>query len=114
MREIIAWSDVQRRDNVQLMAQIADHNHKHFFSEGFSNQVIDELDTNMTKAFDQIKQDPGFDKWLDRWQYLLQFPQIRDFVDVNKDTTMPNRQHYEQVLEFIGQHHKTVADRIDI
>ena len=111
MREITAWSDVQRRDNVQLMAQIADHNHKHFFSEGFSNQVIDELDTNMTKAFDQIKQDPGFDKWLDRWQYLLQFPQIRDFVDVNQDTTMPNRQHYEQVLEFIGQHHKTVADK---
>ena len=110
MREITAWSDVQRRDNVQRMAQIAGHNHKHFFSEGFLNQVIDELDTNMTNAFDQIKQDPDFDKWLDRWQYLLQFPQIRDFVDVNQDTTMPNRQQYEQVLELIEQHHKTIAD----
>ena len=114
MREITSWSDVQRRDNVQLMTQIADHNHKHFFSEGFSNQVIDELDTNMTNAFDQIKQDPGFNKWLDRWQYLLQFPQIRDFVDVNQDIQRPTRHQYEQVVQFIEQHPKTVADRIEI
>ena len=114
MREITAWSDVQRRDNVQLMAQIADHNHHHFFSEGFLNHVIDELRTNMSNAFDRIKQDPGFDKWFDRWQYLLQFPQIRDFVDVNQDTTLPTRQQYQKVLEFIDKRPKTVADRIKI
>jgi hypothetical protein len=110
MREIIAWSDVQRRDNVQLMAQIADHNHKHFFSKDFSDLVINELDTNMTEAFNQIKQNPGFDKWLDRYRYLLQFPQIRDFLKINQDIKQPTRQQYEQVLEFIGQHPKTVAD----
>jgi hypothetical protein len=110
MREIIAWSDVQRRDNVQLMAQIADHNHKHFFSKDFSDLVINELGTNMTEAFNQIKQNPGFDKWLDRYRYLLQFPQIRDFLNINQDIKQPTRQQYEQVLEFIGQHPKTVAD----
>ena len=110
MREIIAWSDVQRRDNVRLMAQIADHNHKHFFSQDFFNQVIDELGTNMTMAFDQIKQDPGFDRWIDRWPYLLKFPQIQDFVDVNHDILLPTRQQYNRVLDFIKQYPKNIAD----
>ena len=110
MREIIAWSDVQRRDNVRLMAQIADHNHKHFFSKDFSDLIIDELRTNMTKAFDQIKQDPGFDRWIDRWPYLLKFQQIQDFVNDNQDILLPTRQQYDRVLDFIKQYPKNVAD----
>jgi hypothetical protein len=68
----------------------------------------------MNKAFEQIKQDPGFDKWLDKWQRLLQFPQIQNFLDVNQDMIQPTRQQYQQVLEFIAQHPKTVADLIEI
>ena len=68
----------------------------------------------MTEAFDQIKQDPGFDKWLDKWQYFLQFPQVQDFLNVNQDTDLPTRQQYQKVLEFIDKHLKTVADPIEI
>jgi len=114
MLEVTAWSGVQRRDNVQRMQQIAYHNHKHFFSKDFSDLVINELRTNMTEAVDQIRQNPGFDKWQNRWRHLLQFPQIRDFLDTNQDLNQPTRQQYEQVLEFIGQHPKTVAERIKI
>ena len=114
LREITTWSDVQRRDSIQRMQQITDHNHKHFFSEEFSDLVINELRTNMAKSFDQIKQDPGFDKWLDKWQHFLQFPQVQDFLDVNQDIMLPTRQQYQQILEFIEQHPKTVADRIKI
>ena len=114
MREIATWSEVQRRDNIQRMQQIADHNHKHFFSKDFSDLVINELRINMAHAFNQIKQDPGFDKWLGRWQHLLQFPQVQDFLDANQDTTMPTKQQYQKVLDFIEQHPKTVADRIKI
>jgi hypothetical protein len=96
------------------MQQIVDHNHKHFFSKDFFDLIINELRTNMTEAFDQIKQDPGFDKWLDKWQHLLQFPQIRDFLNVNQDIDRPTRHQLEQVLQFIEQHLKTVADRIKI
>ena len=105
---------MQRRDNIRLMAQIADHNHKHFFSKDFSDLIIDELRTNMTKAFDQIKQDPGFDKWLDKWQRLLQFEQIQDFLDLNQDILMPTRQQYDRVLDFIKQYPKNIANRIKI
>ena len=114
MLEVNSWSDELRCDNIQLMQQIADHNHQHFFSKDFSDLIINELRTNMREAVDQITQDPGFDKWLDRWQYLLQFPQVRDFVDVNQDTTLPTRQQYQNVLEFIDKRPKTVADRIKI
>ena len=114
MREITTWSDVHRRDNIQRMQQVADHNHNHFFSKRFSDLIINELRTNMTEAFDQIKKDPGFDKWLDKWQHRLQFPQIRDFLNVNQDITRPTRQQYEQVLQFIEQHLKTVVDPIKI
>ena len=114
MLEVTAWSGVQRRDNVQRMQQIAYHNHKHFFSKDFSDLVINELRTNMTEAVDQIRQNPGFDKWQNRWRHLLQFPQIRDFLDINQDLNQPTRQQYEQVLEFIGQHPKTVAETIEI
>ena len=114
MLEVAAWSDVQRRDNVQRMQQIAEHNQQHFFSKDFSDLIINELHTNMTEAFDQIKQDPGFDKWLDRWQHLLQFPQIRDFLDVNQDIKQPTRHQYQQILDFIKRYPKTIADRIEI
>jgi hypothetical protein len=110
MREITTWSDVQRRDNIQQMQLVADHNHNHFFSKDFSDLIIDELRTNMTEAFDQIKQDLGFDKWLDKWQHFLQFAQVQDFLDFNQDITQPTRQQYEQVLEFIGHYPKTIAD----
>lgn len=114
MREITAWSDVQKLDNIQRMKQIADHNFKHFFSKDFFDLIINELRTNMTEAIDQIKQDPGFDKWLDKWHDLLQFPQIQNFLDVNQNINTPTRQQYKQVLQFIMQHPKTVADRIEI
>ena len=79
MREITAWNDDQQRDNYQLMAQIADHNHKHFFSKVFFDLVINELDTNMTEAFNQVKQNPGFDKWLSRWQHFYSFHRFETF-----------------------------------
>jgi len=110
MREITTWNDDQQHDKNQRMEQIAQHNHQHFFSSGFFDKVINELRENITMATHQIKQDPGFDKWIDRWQFLLQFPQTQEYLNVNQDTTMPTRQQYQQVLEFIQQYPKAIAD----
>jgi hypothetical protein len=109
MLEVTTWSDELRCDNIQRIQQITDHNHKHFFSKDFSDLIINELRTNMAEAFDQIKQDPGFDKWTDHYQFLLQFPQVQEYLNVNQDTTLPTRQQYEQVVDFIKQYPKTVA-----
>jgi hypothetical protein len=111
MKDIASWSDDQRRANTQLMKQIANHNHKHFFSKKFSDQVADELRTNMCKAIDQIQVNPGFNKWIDRWQHLLQFPQIQNFLDSNQDTKSATRQQYQQILEFIKKYPKPVDNQ---
>ena len=114
MLEITTWSDAQRRDSIRRMKQIADHNHKHFFSKDFSDLIMNELRMNMAQAFDQIRQNPGFDKWLGRWRHLLQCPQIQDFLDINQDLNQPTRHQYQQILDFIKRYPKTVADRIKI
>jgi len=110
MLEITARSPNQRCKDARRIQHIADYNHKHFFSKDFADMVAGELRTNMKKAFDQIKQDPGFEAWQDRWKCFLQFPQVQDFLDTNKNSALPTRQQYEQVLEFIGQHPKTIAN----
>ena len=54
--------------------------------------------------------DPGFENWQDRWKCLLKFPQVQDFLDMNQNSALPTRPQYEQVLEFIKQYPKTIAD----
>jgi hypothetical protein len=110
MREITTWSDAQRRVNAQRMAQIVDHNHKHFFSKCFSNLVTNELRTNMTRAFDQMKVNLGADQLVGSIQNLLKFAQVQDFLNSNHDPAFPTKQQYEKVLEFIQQYPKTIAD----
>lgn len=109
MCDISNWSDTQRLANTQRMKQIVDHNQKHFFSEAFFDLVISELKTNMSKAFEQIKADPGFDKWTKRWQHFLMFLEIQEFLDHNQDLFSPTRTQYERIREFIDQYPKTVA-----
>ena len=110
MLEIAARSPDQKCKDARRIQQIADYNHKHFFSKDFADIVLGELRTNMKKAFDQIKQDPGFEAWQDRWKCFLQFPQVQDFLDTNQNNVLPTRPQYEQVLEFIKQYPKTIAD----
>ena len=110
MLEITNWSESQRNDNTQRMEQIADYNQKHFFSKDFSDQVIGELRGNMCKAFDQIKTNPEFDIWIQRWQYVLQFSEMQEFLSSNKDLQQATKQQHDKILDFIKQYPKTVAN----
>jgi hypothetical protein len=110
MRDIASWSDAQRVANTQRMAHITNHNKKHFFSKDFSDQIIDELRKNMREAFDQIKSQPGFDEWMQRWQRFLQVPKIQEFITrPHSRSTDPSKMQYKRILEFIDQYPKSVA-----
>ena len=110
MRDISAWSAEQWMSNKHRLAQIAEHNQKHFFSDAFSNQIIMELRTNMMHAFAQIKADPEFDSWIARWQGRLQHEEIQKFMDQpHENNLFPNRRDYERVLKFIADYPKCVA-----
>jgi hypothetical protein len=115
MLEINSRSANQQRNDAERIQQIADHNHKHFFSKGFFDLVTGELRTNMNMALDQIKQDPGFEKWSARWKCLLQFPQVQDFLDLNQDQSMPMRSQIGKILEYIKTRSQNSCDKhIDI
>ena len=111
MLDIANWSDYQKHYNVKRMLKIADHNHKHFFSKSFFNLVKNELRTNLGTAFDHVKHDPGFDKWLDRWRNILQVQEIQNFLDVNQDIILPTKQAYNEVLEYIKKYPKYIANQ---
>ena len=110
MRDISAWSAEEWISKKHRLAQITDHNQKHFFSEDFSYKITTELRTNMMHAFAQIQADPGFDTWIARWQGRLQHEEMQKFMDNEKDPLMPNRQDYECVLKFIADYPKRVAN----
>jgi hypothetical protein len=110
MRDISAWSAEEWISNKHRLAQIAEHNQKHFFSETFADKVIMELRTNMKNAFAQIQADPGFDTWIAGWQKRLQHEEIQKFMDQpHENPLFPNRRDYERVLKFIADYPKHVA-----
>jgi hypothetical protein len=111
MHDITAWTDSQRQKNIKSMAEIVAYNQKHFFSDLFFDSVVNELRENLSKAFKEIKQDPGFDKWIDLWQYRLQHADIQEFLDTNQNLKYPTRKEYEKVLEYIQQCADPVANR---
>jgi hypothetical protein len=109
MCDISSWSDARRHANQQRMEQIVHHNQTHFFSQDFSDRIINELQTNMLEAFNQIKSDPGFDQWIKRWQGFLQSPKIQEFMNCNEQdsfrpVTDPSKTQYKRILEFIEQY----------
>jgi len=110
MHDITAWTDLQRQKNIKSMAEIVAHNQKHFFSDLFFDSVVNELRENLTKAFKEIKQDPGFDQWIDLWQYRLQHLDIQEFLDNNQNLKYPTRKEHEKVLKYIQQYADPVAN----
>jgi hypothetical protein len=110
MQNICKWTPEERLKKRQLMQDIANYNQNHFFSTEFFNIVTDELRRNLSRAFDQIKSDPGFDLWTARWQKNLQHKEIKDFLETNKDQRYPTQDHYEHILKFIQEYTKKVAN----
>jgi hypothetical protein len=110
MLDISNWNDTQRSEKINCMYEIAKYNQKHFFSKSFFDLITEELQTNLNIAFEQIKIDPGFKKFIRHWGNLFKYQQVHDFLDSNMDLMQPTRQQYDKVLDFIKHHPKTIAD----
>ena len=110
MADISAWSDSKQLEANNQIQQIVDHNQKHFFSKDFFNIIINELQTNMRSAFGQIAADPGFDKWIKRWQNYLDVPEIQDFITSNQDYYYADKKQYDFVIKHIEQYSKSFAN----
>jgi hypothetical protein len=107
MQTICEWTPEERLEKVQCIKEIVQHNQNYFFSKEFFNLILDELNTNLTCAFNQIKSDPGFDAWVERWQSLLKHVEIKEFLQQNNDRVYPTQDQFEQISKFIKDHPST-------
>jgi hypothetical protein len=85
MKSIQAWSPQTKAKKLAQAQSVANHNKKHFFSDKFFNQIIKELKQNIKSAVQIFDQHNAYDRWLDRWNHLMQYPQVREFLKTNTD-----------------------------
>lgn len=104
MKNINNWTAEQRVEKFKLLHQIVTYNQTYFFSDKFSNLIVDELKANLEFGFAQIKSDPKFEIWTNHWKSVLQFKEINDFFETNEDNYYPTTNQYNQILDFVKQY----------
>jgi hypothetical protein len=103
MQDIANW-DTTTKDNKMQQAQvIANFNRQHFFSEEFFNLIKKELTDNLTTAFDNIKTNNTYKRWLDTWDQNLNNPTIVKFLMQKNCTTVPTLQDVQQIKTLINR-----------
>jgi len=110
MKTICNWTPKERVEKRKHLQDIANYNQNHFFSAAFFDIVADELRRNLSRAFDQLKSDPGHNLWVARWEKNLQHEQISNFLANNKDLQHPTQDQLEHILKFIQGYSKKVAN----
>jgi len=99
MKYISTWLPHQRERNMAEAQAIAEYNRQRFFSQDFFNQVINELKTNLTSAFDQLDDPKNYKS--DYWNKLASTPEIIDFVSANQETCLPTRADLDHILDLL-------------
>lgn len=99
MKEIASWDEVTREIKLTQAQEIVQFNQKRFFSQDFFNTVIDELKTNLTKAFVHLDKSKNYKGWIDKWEDLLSFDQIKIFLETNTDIKRPTRDQVDSALD---------------
>jgi len=102
MQQISAWSRSTKKNKLAQAQEIANYNRQWFFSQHFFDLVINELTTNLKLAFDELDQCNVNKAWIDRWQHLLSYPEMNDFLNTNQDPTYPSKKTLEYLLT-LGQ-----------
>ena len=106
MKQIAMWSPQQRNRAMILAQEIADYNKKRFFSPEFEQQILNELNSNMTRAFNKLKTENTSARWM-RWHDIrstLTDQQLQDLkenlllVDQQKSFKFFTDQNWEKFL----------------
>jgi hypothetical protein len=102
MQDIAGWNPVTKVNKMQQARAIANFNRQHFFSEEFFNLIKKELVDNLTTAFDKIKTNNTFKRWLDTWDKNLNNPAIVKFLMQKKPAVFPTLQDVQQIKTLIN------------
>jgi len=106
MQDVSKWSDKNRNKNFARMEQIARFNQKYFFSDKFQQVIISELKENLTDAFEKIRTNPGFERWLGWYEKNISHPKIQEFLNTNQDETLPTRKGFQQISDYLKNYSK--------
>ncbi len=89
MKSIAEWTPDIKAKKLAQAQLIAEYNKKHFFSREFFNQVIEELTQNFSLAFEIFDQCNSYSRYLDRWNQLLQYKEMQEFLKNENDRSNP-------------------------
>lgn len=90
MESIVHWTPEIADENLARAGAIAEYNKKHFFSNTFSDQITQELETNLISAFKTFDEMNCHSRWIKRWTQHLQSPDLCDFLKNDDDDMTPD------------------------
>jgi hypothetical protein len=116
MKQIADWDQSTRQYKLSQAQKIANYNRQWFFSQEFFDLIVDELTTNLESAFQELDFCNNYKPWIDRWNYLLTYPQIINFLKKNQDLGLPTQQTINQCMQIcqnrLDRLQKTTKDSI--
>lgn len=111
MRQIAKWDPETRASKISQARFIADYNRQWFFSNEFSNLVVDELKTNLRSAFNELENCNNYQTRIDYWKKMITYPEINDFLNTNKNTKCPTKESVECVIRLVQSRLPKVANK---
>jgi len=99
MCEIAKWDTNTYNSKMQEAQHIAEYNRRWFFSTDFSDQIINELQTNLESAFCELESCNNYQPWLDRWTQLLSYPELVKFIKTNQDQNYPTLDSVDYMMK---------------
>ena len=103
MQGIANWDPITKNNKMQQADSIANFNRQHFFSEEFFNLIKKELVDNLTTAFDSIKTNNTYTRWLNAWDQNLNNPKLVEFLMRKNRATVPTLQDIKLIQDLINR-----------
>jgi hypothetical protein len=104
MKQIANWGPWLREQKMAEARAISDYNRKYFFSENFSNQIVNELKENLTSAFNELKNTQDYRPFIKLWSDALQDADVNAFLNKNKNHYYPTKHELDQLLQLAKDH----------
>ena len=111
MKQIANWTPEQRANKLAHAQTVADYNRQWFFSKEFFNLVTEELKTNLKLAFEELDQCNNYQPWINRWQQLMTYPQVVEFLKSNQYNLLPTTQSADHVINLAHSQLTKVANK---
>jgi hypothetical protein len=99
MTHIANLNDRDKKNLLIKAGEISAYNQSWFFSNDFFQQVTDELEVNLTQAFDISQKLPLNQPRIDLWTEIYNSEIGCEFLNFNTDVTYPTREQVDQWLK---------------